>query len=296
MKLATLAPLALSALALVACDKLLHNNAAAGADAATDAAVVAVVDAGPETANEAKVTRYPDERKLEHEPATVKPAKVIALAAVPKGDTVATLKSGDAVEQVAEHNGYYLSVFADPADGSKKLMGWTQKFAFTDPPQAKKVPIPKCAQGEDLVSDKAQPLVPRCAKECGDDAECPSHNCELALMLDSKGAPTHMATGAPATMTVCAAVAADAGAGAASAAKDAGAAPSALPKCGNGTLVATGPTGTRNPPLGKPFCGQGCAACAKSDCISAYVLDDATGQVERRMNGDPLTEEVCKPK
>ena len=44
-------------------------------DAAIDAAPAAALAAGPEATNDSAITRYPDERAIEHEAATIKAAK-----------------------------------------------------------------------------------------------------------------------------------------------------------------------------------------------------------------------------
>jgi hypothetical protein len=158
------------------------------ADAAPEAGPVAVVDAGPETTNEAQVTRYPDDEKpMDRADATVKIAKVNAIAAVPKGDVVASLKKGDAVTQLALHTGYYLVIFADPKDASKKLSGWVVKQAFDDVTYVPtKRQMPSCAAGTILVTNALSPLMPRCAKQCTKAAECDSKMCDSVIQLDPK--------------------------------------------------------------------------------------------------------------
>lgn len=122
-------------LALTGCPKKTGDAGDAAAEAG------ATADAGPEAANEADVTRYLDEVAVDHQAATIKAPKANALKATPKGDIVAALKKGDSVTELGEHNGYYRVVFADPKDASRKLEGWVVKFAFDDPPVAKKRPV-----------------------------------------------------------------------------------------------------------------------------------------------------------
>jgi hypothetical protein len=174
---------------LAGCPK---KKGADASDAASEAGPVAVVDAGPETTNEAQVTRYADDEKpVDRADATVKIAKTNALTAVPRGDVITSLKKGDAVTQLALHGGYYLVIFADPKDPTKKLSGWVPKQAFDD---ATYVPVkrqmPACAAGTLLVTNSLSPLMPRCAKPCTKSSECDSKMCDSVIQLDPKtGAP-----------------------------------------------------------------------------------------------------------
>ncbi len=174
---------------LAACPKKGTDAADAAAEAGAGAAVV---DAGPETTNEAQITRYTDDEKsMDRADATVKIAKTNAITAVPKGDVVTSLKKGDAVTQVVLHNGYYLVTFADPKDPTKKLMGWVAKQAFDDATYvpAKKT-MPACAAGGILVTNALSPFMPRCTTHCTKDADCTSKMCDSVVQLDPKtGAP-----------------------------------------------------------------------------------------------------------
>lgn len=165
------------------------NKGADASDAAVEGgASVAVVDAGPETTNEAQVTRYPDDEKsMDRADATIKIVKTNALTAVPKGDVITSLQKGDAVTQLALHGGYYLVVFADPKDGAKKLSGWVAKQAFDDTVYAPtKRQMPSCAAGSLLVTNALSPFMPRCAKHCTKGAECDSKMCDSVIQLDPK--------------------------------------------------------------------------------------------------------------
>jgi hypothetical protein len=265
------------------------KSASGGGDASLDAAIATAVDAGPETTNESQITGYPDETAIDHAPATVKAAKATVLKAVPKGDTVATLKKGDTVAEVSEHNGYYRVVFADPNDATKKLSGWVVKFAFDDAPVPRKAPIPKCTgAGAVLVSDKSSLIVPRCTIFCGDDSDCPSGACEASLILDEKGNPA-IVNGDTHIMPVCTVP---------KAAKDAGAAKPAavaVPKCtGDQGLYALDPKS-------KIFCAatDPCTTdkdCnGKGTCTDAMIMqDDGTPALSH--NGAPMGGKICKPK
>ena len=273
-------------LSLTACPK---KNADDPNDGGGDGAATAQVDAGPETTNEAAVTRYPDEAPIDHTAATVKVAKTNVLKAVPKGDVIATLKKGDDVAQVSEHNGYYRVVFPDPKDPTKKLGGWVVKFAFDDPPVAVKAPLPKCTgEGTTLVSDKSKPIVPRCTIFCTEDTDCPSGKCDSALILDSKGNPA-VVNGDTHFMSVCSA-------GKAAAPKDAGAAKPvavarAVPKCtGENALYAMDPFS------GPILCAPSCNAdkdCPGKKCVEAAMMMD-TGEPALSHNGTPIGTQVCR--
>lgn len=170
-----------------------HKKGTDAADAAAEAgAVAAVVDAGPETTNEAQVTRYKDDEKsMDRADATVKVAKTNAITAVPMGAVITSLTKGDAVTELALHNGYYLVIFADPKDPTKKLMGWVVKQAFDDATYvpAKKT-MPACAAGGILVTNALSPFMPRCTTHCTKGADCASKMCDSVVQLDPKtGAP-----------------------------------------------------------------------------------------------------------
>jgi hypothetical protein len=275
--------------ALVGCPK----KTADAADAAAEGGATA--DAGPEAANEADLTRYPDEQAIDHQAATIKTPKANALKATPKGDIVASLKKGDTVTELSEHNGYYRVVFADPKDASRKLEGWVVKFAFDDPPVVKKRPVPKCTgDGVVMVSDKANPIVPRCSIFCTDDKDCPSGKCDSALILNEKGEPA-VVNGDTHFESVC-----SAGTRTGAASADAGKPkvappPAAVPKCASDEgLYAVDEHS-------KIFCSKGDSCSSDKDCggkgtcVEAMIMqDDGTPQLSH--NGTPIGGKVCKPK
>ena len=266
-----------------------------------DAPVAAVVDAGPEATNEAEIARYSDERTIDHEQAEIKVPKATLLKAVPKGAVVLSLKKGDKVSWVAEHNGYYRVTTDDPKDGSKKLMGWVVQFAFEEPPPPpKKIPVPKCASEELLASLSPRHIVPFCTKLCAEDSECPSKSCSSSLILDDKGQPA-IINGDTHIETVCvpkepAKGAKDAGA-AADAGGDAGKTkPPAkvVPKCANDeSLFAVDEKAS-------PFCGKGdgCSTdkdCGKGTCLDVIMLTE-DGSPQLNAHGGMLGGKFCKPK
>jgi hypothetical protein len=126
------------ACALVACPlKLPGMSADAGQDAAPEAAAPAegtTPDAAPaeaaEAINASEMTRYPDEKPVDHAPLTADGGGNMRTQAGGGGDLVMILKHGTEVEKVAEHGSYYLVVADDAKDSSKKLMGWIAESAF----------------------------------------------------------------------------------------------------------------------------------------------------------------------
>ena len=276
------------------------SKQAAGTDAAAEAAVAvaAPVDAGPMATNEADVTRYPDEAKLDRVTVTILAPRATLLKAAPKGAVVATLKKGDGVQELAEHNGYFLVLAPDPKDATKKVMGWVAKFAFDEPAVAKKAPVPKCTtEGWMVVSDKSSPIVPRCAQMCSDDTDCPNHDCGSSLVLNDKTGEPLLVNGDTHVLSFCTAKpvvgAKDAGAGPVA---DAGkpATTAALPKCKDmEVLVADGERG-------KPFCkyDNQCSSdkdCKGGKCTGLLILNE-DGTPARLANGGLLGRDMCMPK
>ncbi|HLK40256.1 MAG TPA: hypothetical protein VKU41_26070 [Polyangiaceae bacterium] len=118
--------------ALVACSMLKKKAPADGgedAPAASESAVEAAAPAAALAANDSEVTRYPDEKAVDHAPlTTVVPAYLRTQANA--GDTVVALKTGTEVEKLAERGNSYLVLADDPKDPSRKLMGWVSESSF----------------------------------------------------------------------------------------------------------------------------------------------------------------------
>jgi hypothetical protein len=116
---------------IVGCSMLKKHAPDAG-DGAAEASASAEVEAAPAplAANEADVTRYPQE-KPETETGTIEEAMATLHTEIgAKGLLVGVLKKGAVVEKIAEHEGYSLVVADDPKDPSRKIMGWTGNHAF----------------------------------------------------------------------------------------------------------------------------------------------------------------------
>jgi hypothetical protein len=118
--------------ALVACPLKKPGASDGGEDGSAEAsAVAAAPEARPADAiNASEMTRYPDEKPVDHAPLTAEAGGNMRTQAGPGGDLVMVLKRGTEVEKVAEHGNYYLVVADDAKDPSKKLMGWIAQAAF----------------------------------------------------------------------------------------------------------------------------------------------------------------------
>lgn len=103
-----------------------------GEDAGVDASASAAVEAAPAplAANEADVTKYPNQSADSQSATTKVLAHVRTEASLTGGTLVASLKAGTDVNVVGDHSGFDLVVFPDPNDGSRKLMGWTSHTVF----------------------------------------------------------------------------------------------------------------------------------------------------------------------
>jgi hypothetical protein len=89
-------------------------------------------------ANEADITRYPDETAIDHALATTHAfaSSARTQASATAGSLVDSLKAETDVDQIAERPGFVLVNFIDPKDPSRKLLGWIAKGDFTAAPAA----------------------------------------------------------------------------------------------------------------------------------------------------------------
>ncbi|MGH7270755.1 MAG: hypothetical protein ACREJ3_10020 [Polyangiaceae bacterium] len=121
-------------MALAACSFL---KKPAGSDAGIDAGVMdaalASADAGarPLASNQSQVTRYPDEKAIEHATVTTEFPVGLRTQAGAAGDLIVNLKKGTEVDKLAEHGDSDLILCDDPKDSSHKLMGWLSETAFS---------------------------------------------------------------------------------------------------------------------------------------------------------------------
>jgi len=188
-----------------------HKQAATADAGPEDSGATAAVEAAaaaPLAANEAAVTRYPDESAVNGTSQTVRwpVANVRTQASAAGGDLVAAIKSGTEVQKIAEHQAYSLVVFADPTDSSRKDMGWVSDAVFAPEPAHKRVPA-HCGGGQVAI------LLPAgeetCVTTCTQDSTCPKGEvCNGSGVLSvngSAGAATKFcrphAGGAPSPVT-----------------------------------------------------------------------------------------------
>ncbi len=247
------------------------------ADAAAEAGAVAVVDAGPETTNAAQITHYPDEAMVDRISATVKVTTTSALTAVPKGTVIAALKKGDTVTQVSEHNGYFLVVFSDPKDATKKLQGWVVKFAFDEPVAVpkKKPKVPDCGSMSNvfLVTKALSPFVPHCAPACTEDSDCASKSCISVVRLQPDGSTVEGQMG---FAQVCDEPAPGA------AAVDAGAKPAAVTTCPKGKTLMSLDSGKTS------FCTDAKMCSSDKDCTAGQKCTEGKVMDAKQPNGQPM--------
>jgi hypothetical protein len=105
--------------------------AVADLDAAIDAAPVARPDPAADATNKAKVARYGDETKID--PQDTKLVQGVAARSFPpNGDFIALLRAGTDVTKVSLHEDYVLVAFANPKNGSEKLIGWISPSGFRE--------------------------------------------------------------------------------------------------------------------------------------------------------------------
>jgi hypothetical protein len=111
---------------------MLKKQAPDAGDGAAEASASAEVEAAPAplAANEADVTRYPEEKAASGTATIEEYSASLHTQTGGKGNLVAVLKKGTEVDKIAEHAGYALVVADDPKDSTRKIMGWTPEGAF----------------------------------------------------------------------------------------------------------------------------------------------------------------------
>ncbi len=166
--------------AVANCDrlkKLRGDGAEGGADAEADAAVVTAMDAAvtpppQETSladNEDDIARFPDETKLDNVAASLLRPGSVREAPV-TGAVVTTLAKGASVTQLAQRDKYFLVVFPDPKNASKKTMGWLHQDAFS-------AVLSVLDGGVKALTCKAPEIAlwsdgPFCGRACTKDTDC----------------------------------------------------------------------------------------------------------------------------
>jgi hypothetical protein len=117
---------------LLACSFLKKPGSGDAGPEAGESPAAGNVEAGPpaEAVNESELTRYPDEKPIDHAPLTTESGGNLRTQAGPGGDLVVVLKHGTEVQKLAEHAGYYLVLTEDPKEPTRKLMGWAAESIF----------------------------------------------------------------------------------------------------------------------------------------------------------------------
>ncbi len=129
---------AVLAVVLLGCPKkpgATDGGPAADAAPTASAAVEAAAPSATVGANDADVTKYPDQNADNLEALTTRyTASARTETGATGGKLVASLKAGTEVQRIADHEGYDLVLFNDPADATRKLEGWVAQGAFGSAP------------------------------------------------------------------------------------------------------------------------------------------------------------------
>jgi len=152
---------------------------------------------GPIADNDADITRYPDEKAVDHVLGVTRLAASNARtqAGASAGTVVAALPPGTSVDKIAVRRGWFLVVFIDPRDPSqgRRVLGWLDPADFVAP--SGKRPTVHCEMPRVAVT---------CERVCG---ACPAGQaCNGTGQLVSDGSPgaavSYCTTLAPTVPTV----------------------------------------------------------------------------------------------
>jgi hypothetical protein len=131
---------AMAAAGLLGCPKVRPAESDAGASSGTSTASgPSTAPAGPVqiAANDFEITRYPDERPMNHVLGATRAAASDARtqASGSHGAVVERLPPGTPVDEIAERPGWKLVVFVDPKDPteSRRVLGWLPDADFGAP-------------------------------------------------------------------------------------------------------------------------------------------------------------------
>jgi hypothetical protein len=210
--LAGLAALATAALSLgPGCKKAAPVAAADAGEGGPTAPVAQVEAAAPLAANEADVTRYPDEKATPGSTLTTETPAELRTEVGAGGKLVFVVPKGTEVDKLAERASHYLLVVADPQ--ARRLMGWSSEGAFggaggfhpggaaVHPGDAGKVvadagSVPAGSSGFSCVKQKAgkctapyvvSQAVCRLPCKLGADCKGPEPKCNAGLCFASNG-------------------------------------------------------------------------------------------------------------
>jgi hypothetical protein len=182
------AVLAFGSAVLMACPPKKSGGADGGGDAAPVTSASADAASAALAANEADISRYPDETPVNHSPMTTVwlIADVRTQAGSGAGNVIADLVKGTNVDKIAERQGYYLVIFTDPSDATRKEMGWVSQAIFSPEPAYKRVVL-KCPSGVPILLQGGLEL---CVAECTSNSQCKAGwSCTGDGVLSNNGVP-----------------------------------------------------------------------------------------------------------
>jgi hypothetical protein len=192
--------------AFVPCVALLFGcpKKADPADAGDEAAVTAVVEAGPVAPvakNAATIARFGTDTPIANEAGKLLAASTTVHTSPRGGNIVATLKPGTDVTKIASHTDSFLITFADPKDASSLLMGWVGKEGFSPTIIIRDAGVIDtgvvtlvCAPGTVAVFLGGQTV---CKKQCKTDADCANAivgSCIVGALGAAGGKAVHVCT------------------------------------------------------------------------------------------------------
>jgi len=134
----------------VGCRKKVDATTDAG-DEAGAAASGAVDAAAAEATNEADITRFPDETKVDKVVAATEANLTNVRKAPVNGAIITTVPKNTNVTELAQKDKAFLVTFDDPKNASQKLMGWISKDAFTPTANRKPTVTNPCPAGQQLL-------------------------------------------------------------------------------------------------------------------------------------------------
>jgi hypothetical protein len=111
------------AIAAIGCGRQAHGTADGGAEARAS---------NPDGVNAKDVERFPDERAIDHEAATLTLLATVRVSP-PRGEPIVNLPTGTDVQKLSAHGDFLLVSFTSPKTGSR-TMGWIPASAIAAPP------------------------------------------------------------------------------------------------------------------------------------------------------------------
>lgn len=191
--------------ALVPCIVLLFGcpkKTDPAADAGDEAAVTAVVEAGPAAPvakNAADIARFGTDTPIANEAGKLLAFSTTVHTSPRGGNVVATLKAGTDVTKIASHADTFLVTFADPKDANSVLMGWIGKEGFSPTIIIRDAGVLDattvqlvCAPGTVAVFLGGANI---CKKKCNADKDCPNAvagSCVLGALGGAGGKAVHV--------------------------------------------------------------------------------------------------------